>query len=325
MAKKKDFWVSPSSLGLLFRCSFAWQLQYREGMRMPSNINFLLGGACHHAQDAVIKSAGKMDREEMRTIYKTEWDKKLAEPIYIPESVDLTENFHKGMAIVDLMADDFIDGNFPYKPINYYKKGKKESNIASEIGFRQKDVVNPVTGEVLDGVILNGYIDDVGIHEDLGFIAMDLKTGARAYHTKNDPDPVSPTKILKDYQLPIYDVAIRNMIANGQFPEMEMMGKKKVDRIMFRLYKKTKTPKVEVYHRKTTDAEINFLFDQIKMAKKIVDNELFCASFGDHCSNFCSLRPVCDLVHLKGMKPKAAFELHMKNINAKMREQNLDY
>ncbi len=304
MAKKKDLWVSPTRHGGHALCQTKDWLHYVRRFRMPSNINFALGGGIHSAAEFAVKSRREnVSREQLKAIFAQKWAKEFSGPMYLKPKDNVDNIYAMGEQMVDKFCDQFLDRQFPFDPIDYIPVGHKQAVPACELSYNVP-CVNPVTGETIDGVRLIGVIDAIGVHDKYGVGPVDWKTGARKY---------SETKIEKGIQLAHYAVAMRIMMQSnpGMFPLLDIIGKTKEDVAMYLLFKKTKGLEVEPYKHSFSDANINFFWDGLKDTIKSIRLGLRTYNEGPHCDHMCSYKPICDAI-MNGEDEVKAYEDFLK-------------
>lgn len=303
MAKKKELRISPTRHITRTLCEFRDYLAYGLGFRMPSNVNFAMGGGLHSSAEFAVKAKREVTADQLRAIFAQKWKKELAGPMYLKDKDNVDDLFDKGQQLVGRFVEQFVDREYPFDPIDYIPAGTKTPVPAAEIRYNLP-CVNPITGEEIPDVRLTGIIDVLGVHDEFGFGPLDWKTGARKY---------SQTKIEKGVQLAHYAIACRLMLKMHpeMFPILDVLKKKREDSVMYLLFKKTKNADVEEYHRTLSDANINFFWEGLKDTIKGIQMGLKSYNEGSHCDNFCSHKPICDAI-MNGEDPQVAYDKFMK-------------
>lgn len=282
---------------------------------MPGNLNFAIGTAVHEvARELMGMPKDSIDRKQLKAIFAQNWDKKVKEA-YIRHQDDVDKSRELGENIAEKFIKGYETGDFTFSPIEYLPIGKDKPELAVETAF-ELPAVNVLTGEPLANMVYGKEGDNVDMYFvcSLDFIGtdpkdelyiIDYKTAARAY---------SKSKIMKEPQLPFYDVILRIAIRLGLIPGLE---KKQSDKIAYAVMMKTKkalegkwSDFFQIWEREITDKELEFFYWNLKQMVFAMENGPYCACPGNQCDNMCAHRPICD-AFMRGEDPEDAYNKFM--------------
>jgi hypothetical protein len=289
-------WISHTQLSSYANCPFGYFLGYVKKLKMPKNANLVTGSIIHELSDESIKSRklNEVTGDSLRKKFQTKLIAESRSGIWAKDQDTFDKAIKASYGLLDLLAKDLRERVFPFTVIDCVneKTGKKEP--ASEVSS-VLPLVDLRTGELLveGDVRLYAIIDRIGIHDTFGLAIVDDKTAARDF---------SYSKVHKDQQLFTYAYAFRHMLKfSKMFPDVK---KEKEDKVVFRVYKKTKEAEMEIYDLTITDEMLDFFMWNLKETTKGILNGPYCINVGQHCDFMCSYKPICDAIVKGGMSNK---------------------
>ena len=303
--------ISPSQMWMYASCSLRYYFNYILGLKMPGNLNFATGTTVHEvAKELVAMPKDNIDREQLQDTFTIAWNKEVKRA-YLTEKDDVDVTRELCTSITDKFIGGYESGEFPYTPVNYLPIGADKQEPALEAGFElpAMNVLDDFKPIGLEGMELYFAcsLDIVGTDPDDKLSIIDYKTSKMPY---------KKSKIMKEPQLPFYDMIFRIASKLGMFPDLL---KTKVDSIAYGVILKSKkaikgdwSDFFQVWSREITDDELAFFYHNMEELVTGMFTGPYHACPGFQCDTMCAHRPVCD-AYMKGESPEEAYNNFMFN------------